>query len=37
MPDPGYLDGDPPSLPALILGTVAVAILFMVIKACVWG
>lgn len=37
MPDPGYLDGDPPGLLGLILGTVVVAILFMVIKACVWG
>ncbi len=37
MPDPGYLDGDPPSLPALILGTVVVMILFAVIKSCIWG
>ena len=37
MPDPGYLDGDPPGLLGLLLGTVVVAILFMVIKACVWG
>jgi hypothetical protein len=37
MPEPGYLDGDPPGLLGLILGTLVVAILFMLIKACVWG
>jgi hypothetical protein len=37
MPDPGYLDGDPPSLASFILGSVVVGILFMVIKSCIWG
>jgi hypothetical protein len=37
MPEFGYLDGDPPGLLGLILGSVVVAILFMMIKACVWG
>ena len=37
MPDPGYLDGDPPSLPVFILGTVVVVIVFIVIKSCIWG
>ena len=37
MPDHGYLDGDPPGLVGLILGTVVVVLLFVLIKACVWG
>ena len=37
MPDHGYLDGDPPGRVGLILGTVVVVLLFVLIKACVWG
>ena len=36
MPEPGYNDGEPPSLIVLICGTAVVVLLFAIIKSCVW-
>ena len=37
MPDPNYADGEPPGVFSLILGTIIIAILFVIVKSCFWG
>ena len=37
MPEPNYTDGDPPGCLHLALGTIVVAVLFMVLKSCIGG
>jgi hypothetical protein len=36
MPDPGYNDGEPPSLVVLICGTIAVLLILLIVKSCLW-
>ena len=38
MPDPDYLGGSPPGgLLGFIIGTIALVILFIILKSCMWG
>jgi hypothetical protein len=37
MPEPDYSDGTPPGLLTLVLGTIAVVIVFVLFKSCILG
>lgn len=37
MPEPGYANGEPAGCLVMIVGTIAVALLFVVIKSCIWA
>jgi hypothetical protein len=37
MPEPNYSDGTPPGLLVMVLGTIAVVIVFVLFKSCMGG
>ena len=37
MPEPDYAGGDGPGFLVFLMGTVAVVIVFVLIKSCLWG
>jgi len=34
MPEPGYNDGEPPGVLMFVLGSIVVALLFLIVKSC---
>jgi hypothetical protein len=36
MPEPNYANGEPPGWIMLIVGTLIVAVLFLLLKSCLW-
>ena len=37
MPEPNYNDGSPPGLFVMVMGTIAVVIVFVLLKSCMSG